>query len=92
LRRRVTLKTAFLALALAACATVANTPQQNLAYERWAKCGGPGAQLQRVDVDGRITFVADGSERPSVLQCLAEAGRTGPPLPEAQAIVPAGGV
>ncbi|HTO10422.1 MAG TPA: hypothetical protein VMQ51_02540 [Candidatus Binatia bacterium] len=86
------MKIAFLALSLAACASVANTPQQNLAYERWARCGGPSAQLQRLDLDGRITFVAAGAERPRVIECLAEAGRTGPPLPAPVAIAPAGGV
>lgn len=67
-------------LFLAACAT-ANTPQQDLAYTRWAKCNS-SAQLERVDLDGRITFrfTSPGS-REEILRCLAEAGRTGSSLP-----------
>ena len=81
-----------LALVLGACAS-ANTPQQNLAYERWAKCDPPGAELQRIDLDGRITFViSNASTQAAVLGCLAEAGRGGPPLPAPVAIHPAGGV
>jgi len=79
---------AALALFLAACA-IANTPQQDLAYARWAKCNAPYVSLERVDLDGRITFrfSSDGG-RQEVLQCLAEAGRTGPPLPEAVGVPP----
>jgi hypothetical protein len=80
------------AAVLGACAT-ANTPQQNLAYERWAKCDPPGAGLQRIDLDGRITFVtSNASTQDTVLRCLAEAGRGGPPLPAPVATHPAGGV
>jgi hypothetical protein len=81
-----------LALALGACATT-NTPQQNLAYERWARCGGTAfVQLERIDVDGRITFqYADGGSRERVLDCLAAAGRLGPPLPAPQGVRPPGG-
>ena len=79
------------ALALTACAT-ANTPQQNLAYDRWAHCNAPYVQLERVDPSGRITFLASSSsDRAAVLQCLAEAGRAGPQLPEPVAVRPAGG-
>ncbi len=80
-----------LILVIGACAT-ANTPQQDLAYERWAKCGTRFVQLDRVDLDGRILFTfTDSSGRQAVLQCLAEAGRTGPPLPEPRANRPPGG-
>jgi hypothetical protein len=76
---------------LVACAT-ANTPQQDLAYARWAKCNAPYVQLERVDLDGRITFrySAEGG-RQEVLQCLADAGRAGPSLPEPQGVRPPGG-
>ena len=78
-------------LILGACA-IANTSQQNLAYERWAACSSPYTQLERVDVDGGIVFMfSDASGRQEVLQCLAEAGRAGPPLPEPRAIRPPGG-
>jgi hypothetical protein len=80
-----------LALALGACAT-ANTPRQDLAYERWARCATPFVQLERVDIDGRITFqFSNGAGQRDILQCLTEAGRTGPPLPEPLAVRPPGG-
>jgi hypothetical protein len=89
------LKTAFaigcFALTLAACA-ITNTPQQNLAYDRWARCTAPYTQLERVDLDGRITFLStNSSTRQAVLQCLADAGQAGPRLPEPVAVRPQGG-
>jgi len=79
------------ALFLVACA-IANTPQQNLAYARWAKCNAPYVSLERVDLDGRITFkISNEGSRQQVLQCLAEAGRTGPPLPEPVGVYPPSG-
>jgi len=91
LRTRGWLLIAALALFLGACA-IANTPQQDLAYARWAKCSAPYVSLERVDLDGRITFrfSTDGG-RQAVLQCLAEAGRTGPPLPEPEGVRPPSG-
>jgi hypothetical protein len=79
------------ALVLGAC-TIANTPQQELAYERWAKCNVPLVQLDRIALDGQITFDFSGpSTRREVLQCLAEANRMGPKLPEAVGVGPRGG-
>jgi hypothetical protein len=76
---------------LAACA-IANTPAQNLAYERWATCNLPYAQLERVELDGRIIFLASSSSvQEDVFRCLAEAGRTGQPLPPPIAVRPRGG-
>ena len=72
-----------LAVFLGACATT-NTPQQDLAYERWAKCNAPYVQLEWIDLDGRITFrYSTEGGREEVLRCLADAGRGGPPLPDA---------
>ena len=70
-----------LALFLGACA-IANTPQQDLAYARWAQCNSPSGHLERIDLDGRITFrfTSPGS-REEIVRCLAEANRTGQPLP-----------
>jgi hypothetical protein len=69
-------------LVLGAC-TIANTPQQDLAYARWTQCSAPFALLQEVDLDGRITFqFTNASERQAILQCLSDAGRTGSPLPQ----------
>jgi hypothetical protein len=80
-----------LVVAAGACAT-ANTPQQELAYERWAGCGTGFVQLDRVDLDGRIRFTfTDSAGRRAVLECLADAGRTGPPLPEPLGSRPPGG-
>lgn len=95
---RITLRTAFgivgscgLALVVGACA-ITNTPQQDLANERWAKCAVPFVRLERVDIDGRITFLfSNAADRRDVLQCLADAGRAGPPLPEPVTVRPAGG-
>jgi hypothetical protein len=80
-------------LFLGACA-IANTPQQDLAYTRWAKCHSTSGQLIRIDLDGRITFRVTGpGGQQEIVQCLAEADRTGPSLPEPVAIpLPAGGV
>jgi hypothetical protein len=72
---------------LAACA-IANTPQQDLAYARWAKCNAPYVQLEHVDLDGRITFWLSNGKSQEVLQCLAAASRTGPLLPEPLGVCP----
>jgi len=91
LRTRGRLLIAALAVFLGACA-IANTPQQDLAYARWARCNVSSAQLERVDLDGRITFrFTSATERREILQCLAEAGATGPPLPEPVGLRPPGG-
>lgn len=97
-RRTARLRPAFgtvgsccLAIALGACVS-ANTPQQNLAYERWSKCAVAYVKLDRISLDGRITFqVTSYSDRQAVVQCLAEVGRPGPPLPEPVAVWPPGG-
>jgi hypothetical protein len=80
-----------LTLVLVGCAT-ANTPEQELAWERWARCAVSYTQIDGVDVDGRITFQAtNGSAQRDVVQCLAEAGRGGPSLPEPRVVRPVGG-
>ena len=81
------------ALVLGACA-IPNTPQQDLAHAPWAQCQRSFAQLQRVDLDGRITFqFTNASERQEIRQCLADAGRNGgPPLPEPVAVPLPGGL
>ena len=76
------------ALFLGACA-IANTPQQELAYARWAKCNSSfPVVLERVDLDGRITFWLSNGRSQEVLQCLADASRTGPLLPEPLGVCP----
>lgn len=79
------------ALFLGACATT-NTPQQDLAYARWAKCNAPYVQLVWIDLDGRITFrYSTEGGRQDVLRCLADAGHDGPPLPDAMGVRPPSG-
>ncbi len=75
-------------LLLGGCA-IANTPQQDLAYARWAKCNASlfPLELERVDLDGRITFRFSPNSQ-EVLLCLTEAGHTGPPLPEPVGVCP----
>jgi hypothetical protein len=76
------------ALFLGACA-IANTPQQDLAYARWAKCNSSfPLVLERVDLDGRITFWLSSGRSEEVLRCLADAGRSGPLLPEPLGVCP----
>jgi hypothetical protein len=78
-------------LFLGACA-IANTPQQDLAYARWAKCNSTSSTLERVDLDGRIMFrYTTAGDRQEIVQCLAEAARAGPPLPEPVGFRPVGG-
>jgi len=82
----------FLALALSACASLANTPEQTLAYGRWTQCSRPSVTLQTVSVEGQITFLyANPVDRRDVVQCLSDAGHTGPPLPPPVGVGPRGG-
>jgi hypothetical protein len=79
------------ALFLGAC-TVANTPQQDQAYARGDRVQRAVAQLQLVDLAARITFqFTSASEPVEIRRCLAEAGRTGPSLPEPLGVGPRGG-
>src|SRR5262245_45591185 len=76
------------ALFLGACA-IANTPQQDLAYARWAKCNSSfPVVLERVDLDGRITFWLSNGRSQEVLQCLAAASHTGHCFPSLWVSVP----
>ena len=87
----VVVRSCGVALFLVACGH-ANTPQQDLAYARWAKCNSTSATLARVDLDGQITFrYTTGGDREEIVRCFAEAGRTGPPLPEPVGFRPEGG-
>jgi hypothetical protein len=91
MRGSVAAVSCWLGLLLGACA-IANTPAQIVAYERWAKCSSPYVQLQWVGVDGRIAFMfSNPAAREEILECLADAGRGGPPLPAPVAVRPPGG-
>jgi hypothetical protein len=67
------------------CASLANTPEQDLALSRWNACRTqvPSAELRRVQTDGRIFFWYSGpSEAQAIVACLQQAGKGGPALPE----------
>ena len=67
------------------CASLADTPAQDLARSRWTTCHQDvtGAELKSVQPDGRISFWYSGtSDARSMLECLQQAAKTGPSLPE----------
>ena len=69
------------ALFLGACA-IANTPQQDLAYARWAKCNAPFVALEWVALDGRITFTVGSPLRGAGRRRRAVALNSGGLLPK----------
>jgi len=74
------------AFLMVACSTVKNTPAQDEAWSRWTTCRSqePGVEIRNVQLDGRISFWANGAfQGRSMLDCLTRAGTNGPPLPEA---------
>lgn len=85
LRRRLAPTSIVLALLMADCATVKNTPAQDEAWSRWAACRSQviGADIRSVQLDGRISFWVNAPDDAwSMLGCLARAGANGPALPE----------
>jgi hypothetical protein len=77
---------AALGLLLAACASLHNTPAQDLAWTRWTACRTQvnGPDIRTVQLDGRISFWSDGpADGLSMLDCLAQAAKNAPALPEA---------
>jgi hypothetical protein len=86
LRRWLTASAMIVALLLVACSTVKNTPAQDEAWRRWEACSSqvPGSDLRNVQLDGRISFWANGAfQGRAMLDCLARAGKNGPALPGA---------
>ena len=82
------------ALLIVGCATVTNTPAQDEAWRRWEACRSqaPGSDIRNVQLDGRISFWANGAfQGRSMLDCLARAGKNGPALPEASYATRPGG-
>src|SRR5262249_9560738 len=74
------------AFLMVARSTVKNTPAQDVAWSRWTTCRSqvPGVEIRNVQLDGRISFWANGAfQGRSMLDCLARARTSGPPLPEA---------
>jgi hypothetical protein len=75
-----------LSVLISGCASLANTPEQDLALSRWTACRTqvPGADLRRVQTDGRIFFWFSGpGDAQAMVACLGGAGKDGPALPEA---------
>ena len=65
------------------CASLANTPEQDVALSRWRDCRTNGTELNRVLLDGRISFWYEGGGlRLDTLDCLSRAAKAGPVLPE----------
>ena len=80
------LTSTIVAFLMVACSTVKNTPAQDEAWSRWTACRSQvsGAEIRNVQLDGRISFWANGGfQGRSMLDCLARAGTNGPALPEA---------
>jgi hypothetical protein len=88
-------------LLLAACASVQNTPAQDLAHERVEKCGHiPGVNITRVEPSGRVwaTFQADNrmafnAWNACMQKALADQRTTGkmaanaqPPIPQSEVV------
>ena len=72
-------------LAAGGCASLGNTPEQELAWSRWGACHSraSGTELNTVQVDGRISFWYDtGGDRQGALDCLRQVAKDGPVLPE----------
>ncbi len=82
-------------LALAAgCASLVDTSAQELARSRWTVCHArvTGTELDTVQRDGRISFWYSGAgESQTMLECLREAAKMGPDLPEPIAQLRPGG-
>ena len=73
-----------LTVVFAGCAGLKNTPQQDLAYARWAACEPQSGlvDIDRVEPNGRIWFTFyNESDRLKVVDCLAKAPPSGDSLP-----------
>lgn len=77
--------TALILLLAAGCASLANTPAQELAWSRWAACHAQvaGSDLKTIQTDGRIVFWYSGpGDGQAMLACLRSAASSGDNLPE----------
>ena len=85
-RRWLASTSIIVALLMADCSAVKNTPAQEEAWSRWAACRSQvtGSDIRIVQLDGRIMFWSNGAyDGLSMLDCLARAEKNGPALPEA---------
>ena len=67
------------------CASLVNTPAQDVAWNRWRTCQteATGTEIRNVQLDGRIVFWYFGpGDRQAMLDCLRRAASMGPALPE----------
>jgi hypothetical protein len=77
--------TTALSLLANGCASLVNTPSQDVALSRWSICHteATGTEIRNVQLDGRIVFWYYGpADRQFMLDCLRRAANTGPALPE----------
>lgn len=77
--------TTVLSLLAGGCASLVNTPAQDVAWSRWSICHtqATGTEIRNVQSDGRIAFWYYGpGDRQAMLDCLRQAASTGLALPE----------
>jgi hypothetical protein len=77
--------TTVLSLLANGCASLVNTPAQDVAWNRWRICQtqATGTEIRNVQLDGRIVFWYYGPrDRQVMLDCLRRAANTGLALPE----------
>ena len=61
-------------MAASACASVRNTPAQDLAWERWRACDHfATVTLDRIELDGRLVVAAQQLEAAPFTACVARA-------------------
>jgi hypothetical protein len=73
LMRAITLKLLVLMLTVIGCATVQNTPAQDLAWERWKACDHFSTiALDRIDLDGRLVVTGYEHEAAPFTGCVRE--------------------
>jgi hypothetical protein len=77
--------TSVLGILVVACATLHNTPAQDLAWSRWSACRAQlaGVDMRTVQPDGRLSFWYEKmGDREATLDCLQREAKGGPELPE----------
>ena len=76
--------TTALSLLANGCASLVNTPAQDVAWNRWRICQtqATGTEIRNVQLDGRIVFWYYGpGDRQVMLDCLRRAANTRTPCP-----------
>ena len=72
--RSIGLSLLMLVVTAAGCATLRNTPAQDLAWERWKACDHFAAMtLERIDLDGRLVVKGYEYEAAPFTACVREA-------------------